>query len=166
MSHVTWYNLYHKKYSMLLDWNVEIFQLSLWYDERGTVLHISKWLSFDHKSRYLHVNDAKDWDSHAIEAKIKAISAFRLTRKKLRDSIFYLTLIRESWKKIQNAGPSPSVFCGKKIRSAALRRFVYVSVLWFFPKMTLGHGPKNGIYFCSARHISSHIGICHLKLIP
>ena len=28
-----------------------------------------------------------------------------------------LTLIRESWKKIQNAGPSPSVFCGKKSRT-------------------------------------------------
>ena len=25
----------------------------------ATVLHISKWLSFDHKSRYLHVNDAR-----------------------------------------------------------------------------------------------------------
>ena len=36
--------------------------------------------------------------------------------------------------KIQNAGPSPSVFSGKKIRSAALNQFVYVSVLWiFFP---------------------------------
>ena len=43
-----------------------------------------------------------------------------------------LTLILESRKKIQNAGPSPSVFCGKKIQSAALRRFVYVSVLWIF----------------------------------
>ena len=28
-----------------------------------------------------------------------------------------LTLIHESWKKIQNARPSPSVFCGKKIQS-------------------------------------------------
>ena len=43
-----------------------------------------------------------------------------------------LTLIRESWKKIQNAGPSPSVFCGKKIQSAALNQFVYVSKLWIF----------------------------------
>ena len=31
----------------------------------------------------------------------------------------------------------------KKIQSAALRRFVYVSVLWiFFPENTLGDGPK------------------------
>ena len=35
-------------------------------------------------------------------------------------------------KKIQNAGPSPSVFSGKKIHSAALDQFVYVSVLWIF----------------------------------
>ena len=27
------------------------------------------------------------------------------------------TLIRESWKKIQNAGPSPSAFSGKKSRA-------------------------------------------------
>ena len=31
----------------------------------------------------------------------------------------------------------------KKIQSAALNQFVYVSVLWiFFPENTLGHGPK------------------------
>ena len=36
----------------------------------------------------------------------------------------------------------------------------------FFSEMTLGHGPKNGIYFCSAWHISSDIGLCHLKLAP
>ena len=31
----------------------------------------------------------------------------------------------------------------EKIQSAALRRFVYVSVLWiFFPENTLGDGPK------------------------
>ena len=36
----------------------------------------------------------------------------------------------------------------------------------FFLEMTLGQGPKNGKYFCSARHISYHIGICHFKLTP
>ena len=62
------------------------------------------------------------------------------------------TLIRESWEQIQNAE--------KPERSVA--SFVYVSVLWVFcPVNTLGHSPKNGIYFCSARHIFSHIGICH-----
>ena len=33
-----------------------------------------------------------------------------------------------------------------------------------FPENTLGYVPKNGVYFCSARHISSHNGICQLKL--
>ena len=62
------------------------------------------------------------------------------------------TLIRESSEQIQNAeNPERSV-----------ESFVYVSVLWVFcPVNTLGHSPKNGIYFCSARHIFSHIGICH-----
>ena len=58
----------------------------------------------------------------------------------------------ESWKKIQNAGPSPSVFCGKKIQSVALRRFVYVSVLWiFFPQNTLGDGPAFWIFSQDSR---------------
>ena len=34
------------------------------------------------------------------------------------------------------------MFFEKKIQSAALNRFVYVSVLWIFPEMTLGDGPK------------------------
>ena len=35
------------------------------------------------------------------------------------------------------------MFSGKKIQSAALKSFVYVSVLWnFFPEMTLGDSPK------------------------
>ena len=76
---------------------------------------------------------------------------------KLQIPIFVsLTLIRESWKQIQNAGPSPSVFCGKKIQSAALNQFVYVPVLWnFFPESALGDGLKNSqirlikmIFFC------------------
>ena len=76
-----------------------------------------------------------------------------------------LTLIREFWKKIKNAGPSPSAFRGKKIQSVALHHFVYVSVfLIFFPKTRSAMVPKNDIYFCSSRHIFSHIGICHLKL--
>ena len=41
-------------------------------------------------------------------------------------------------------GPlSPSVFCGKKIQSAALNHFVYVPMFWiFFPEIALGDGPK------------------------
>ena len=78
-----------------------------------------------------------------------------------------LTLNREFWKKIQNAGPSECV-SRKKIQNAALHQFVYVSVLWiFFPKarsVTLPKMAYNYIsYFCSARHIFPHIGICHLK---
>ena len=53
-----------------------------------------------------------------------------------------LTLIRESWKKIQNAGPSPSAFRGKN-PERSVASFIYVSVLWiFFPELALGHGPK------------------------
>ena len=40
--------------------------------------------------------------------------------KKLHQAYYFklrLTLIRESWKKIQNAGPSPSAFRGKKSRA-------------------------------------------------
>ena len=40
----------------------------------------------------------------------------RILKKKYflnRNGFRFLTLIRESWKKIQNSGPSPSVFCGK-----------------------------------------------------
>ena len=37
--------------------------------------------------------------------------------------------------------------------------------LWIFPRETRSVTvPKNGIYFCSTRHLSAHIGICHLKL--
>ena len=52
--------------------------------------------------------------------------------KKVRLLLIYiLTLIRESWKKIQNAGPSPSAFSGKN-PERSVASFVYVSVLWFF----------------------------------
>ena len=54
----------------------------------------------------------------------------------------YLTLIRESWKKIQNAGLSPSAFRGKN-PERSVASFVYVPVLWiFFPENALGDGPK------------------------
>ena len=76
-----------------------------------------------------------------------------------------LTLIREFWKKIQNAGPSPSAFRGKKIQSAALHHLYMILLLWiFFRNARSVTVPKNGIYFCSARNLSTHIGICHLKL--
>ena len=45
-----------------------------------------------------------------------------------------------------------------------LNRFVCVSVLWnFFQKWrsVTARSSKNGIYFCSVRHIFSHFGICH-----
>ena len=53
-----------------------------------------------------------------------------------------LTLIREFWKKIQNAGPSPSAFRGKKIQSAALHHLYMFLCFGFFL--------ANGIYFSSA----------------
>ena len=61
-------------------------------------------------------------------------------------------------------GPSPSVISGKK--STAQKHIQIDAMLrsGFFLESTLGYAPKNCIYFCSARHISFHIGICHLKL--
>ena len=53
-----------------------------------------------------------------------------------------LTLIRESWKKLPKLGTITERVSRKKIQSAALNRFVYVSVLWIFSEMTLGDGPK------------------------
>ena len=46
----------------------------------------------------------------------------------------------------------------KKIQSAALNQFVYVSVLWiFFPEITLGDGPKKWhIFFFSAAYLPSY----------
>ena len=59
-------------------------------------------------------------------------------------SSFSLTLIREYWKKNPKRGTITDRVLRKEIQSAALNRFVYVSVLWiFFSEMTLGDGPKN-----------------------
>ena len=77
-----------------------------------------------------------------------------------------LTLIREFWKKSKVRDHHRACFA-EKIQSAAMDQFVCVSVLWiFFPENTLGHGPKKWHIFFSAWHISSHIGICHLKFAP
>ena len=74
----------------------------------------------------------------------------------------HLTLIHKFWKKSKTRDRHRCVF-RKKIQSAALHQFVYVFMLWiYFPESTLGYG-QNGIYFCSAWQISSHIGIYHLK---
>ena len=79
----------------------------------------------------------------------------------------YLTLILESWKKNPKRGTITEGVLRKKIQSAALRRFVYVSVLWiFFPDNTLGHGPKkwhiflfSAAYFLSYWHMPFEISI-------
>ena len=55
-------------------------------------------------------------------------------------------------------------FCGKKSRAQRCIIYICSCALEFFPESALGDGPKNGIYFRSARHISVHIGICHFKL--
>ena len=53
----------------------------------------------------------------------------------------------------------------RKYPEHSVASFVYVSVLWiFFRKTRSVTLPKIGIYFCSARHISLHIDICHLIL--
>ena len=44
--------------------------------------------------------------------------------------------------KIQNAGPSPSVFRGKKIQSVALHDlYMFLCFEFFFPRSALGDGP-------------------------
>ena len=63
--------------------------------------------------------------------------------------------------KIQNAGPSPRIV--RFPPSAALHHFFMSLCFGLFPEIALGDGLKNDICFCSARHFSSHIGICHLN---
>ena len=77
---------------------------------------------------------------------------------------FDLTLIRESQKKNPKRGTVTERVLRKKIQSAALCYLYMFLCFGFFSEIALGDGSKNGIYFCSVRHISSHIGICHLKL--
>ena len=69
------------------------------------------------------------------------VPAIQLFKSKPLKFKAVLTLIRKSWKKIQNAGPSPSAFYGKK-SSAALHHFVYIPMLWNFYPIALGDGPK------------------------
>ena len=50
--------------------------------------------------------------------------------------------------KIQNAAPSPSAFCGKKIQSAAFHHFVNVPMFWnFFSESAIGDCPKKSHIF-------------------
>ena len=76
---------------------------------------------------------------------------------------FNLILIRESWAKIQIAGPSPSAFFGKQIQSAALHQSVYVSVLWILSaKRARWRSQKWHTFLFRVAyqicHISPHIG--------
>ena len=76
----------------------------------------------------------------------------------------FLTLIHESWKKIENAGPYRARFA-EKIPSTALHHlYMFLCFGIFFRKSRSVMVPENDIYFCSARHLCTHIGICHLKL--
>ena len=77
-----------------------------------------------------------------------------------------LTLIGEFWNKNPKHGTvTEHFFFRGKNPERSIASFVYVSVLWiFFRKSRSVTVPKNGIYFCSARNLSTHIGICHLKL--
>ena len=83
-----------------------------------------------------------------------------------------LTLILESWKKNQKRGTITESVLRKKIQSAGCAAqhwedlYMFLCFGFFFQKTRSATVPKNGIYFCSARHISSRIGICHLKLTP
>ena len=145
-------------------------------DDYKTVFFMSGWFylglrkSVEKSKFYIYHNHENGLGRHTEIRKSKPIIFSNDWKKECLEKILKtqsLTLIRESWEKIQNAGPSPSVFCGGKIQSAALRRFVYISMLWIFSQKTRSATvPKNGIYFSSARHISSHIGICHLKFTP
>ena len=102
--------------------------------------------------------DSFEFDNQLCQAASKEIIS------KIYTKHVKLTVVRESWEKNPKRGIiAERVFRGK-IESVALHHFVYVPMFWnFFPQSALGDGPKNGIYFCSARRISAHIGICHLK---
>ena len=73
-------------------------------------------------------------------------------------SVIRLTLILESRKKSKTRDHHRACFAGKKNQSAALMRFLYVSVLWiFFPENTLGHGLKKWhIFLFSAAYFLSY----------
>ena len=61
---------------------------------------------------------------------------------------------------------SPTAFCGKNPECSIASIRICFCVLIFFQKWRSVTDAKNGIYFCSARHISFHIGVCHLKFAP
>ena len=63
------------------------------------------------------------------------------TKSPSQAKYFILSLIGESLKTIQHAGPSPSAIFGK-IKSAALHQLLYVPVLWIFLACALGDGHK------------------------
>ena len=54
--------------------------------------------------------------------------------------------------------------CCPEKNPGSVASFVYLSVLWIAFGKHARLWSQNGIYFCSARHISSHMGICHLIL--
>ena len=57
-------------------------------------------------------------------------------------------------------------FAEKKSRAQHwINLYMFLCCGFFFQKTLSVTVPKNGIYFWSLRHISAHIGICHLKLI-
>ena len=74
-----------------------------------------------------------------------------------------LTLIRESWKKNPKRGTVTERVFRKKIHSAALHHLYMFLCFGFFPGNRARSRSQKWHIFFSARHIPSHIGICHLK---
>ena len=68
-------------------------------------------------------------------------------RTEIGITFYFLTLIRESWKKIQNAGPSPSAFSGKKSITQRCIICICSHALDFFPDFALGDGLKMAYIF-------------------
>ena len=76
----------------------------------------------------------------------------------------FLTLFRESWKRVPNPGTVTERVFRKKNRAQHCINLYMFLCFGFSPRKARSvKVPKNGIYFCSARHISANIGICHLK---
>ena len=89
---------------------------------------------------------------------------FWLAKIIINSSCHPLTLIRESWKKSKTRNRHWAGF-QKKIQTAPFNRFACFGFLFRNDARSdrVDHGPENHIYFCLARHIFSHVGICHLK---
>ena len=99
-----------------------------------------------------------------------SVSRARFPKKKPKQINIYKWHNAALWVFPQNAlGDGPAFwifFQDSRIRVNWKDLYMFLFFGFFFQKTRSVIIPKNGIYCFSARHISSHIGICHLKFAP